>query len=510
VLSRLVIDLDAADSKFVRTFEELEHGQKEDDAVQVQHTRPKIASSMNDQPPPALDELRISPHDVLSYAFVGDIPPGATRYEELRTVLERNHVYPMDSLRIKTGQISSRFAAEPFFSLRSAGFVRSHKMEIYSQIRDCNSLWRLRRMLSILSSTLDGCNFILEYEAGILNSFSRCLDEQNLNGSLPRNSRINPKIYMLQLINNLQTTLKQKELSLGPILCSRGYNTAVMLKNIASMNVYSKELLSMKDFLMCHAMSMRRVLRYHRIEDMAIVHHIRQIVFGSSLDLKNNVTDSNNRFSVSIVPENNWTRYTIFLSVLASLGMKEELWKEWIAPNRILPSTLNEDAHQKYQWCRAQMFAAAFLWAKDPSRALNVLESFQHNGTQSTVREEPSQHSQTNTVSISPDFQLAPSNQNYFNDILKCRYQFLRFSGTADTSWDFDNISHLLRMSSSDPAQTLTAIKQLLLLDVGDISGLRHTMWQRGPTVTWGKYDGKEGLAVVDHNKTILWRPLTV
>src|SRR5208282_5686677 len=65
--------------------------------------------------------------------------------------------------------------------------------------------------------------------------------------------------------------------------------------------------------------------------------------------------------------------YPTYIMGLAEMGLTEALWHEWTSPDkaRLRPDLLDE----RFRKARVQLFATAFLLAKDSERASSVMNS---------------------------------------------------------------------------------------------------------------------------------------
>lgn len=502
VLSRLVIDLDAADSKFVKRVEDLEVEQEED--VTTRNISSHTKSSEGKPPRWILNAYRLTPHDLLSYTFLGDINPEDRKHEELRTVLKHNDVYPMDSVNHKIEQLVSRFSKHPSRNLKRAGFDEVRKLEIATQISECASFWQLRRMVTLLSSTKEGCKFIVDYEELILKSVKSSWKIRQKGLVLRKYDE-----RYLRLLNNLNLSLKARRIEPGPRLFKKGYNEAAATQNAPSMRLYSKMLAAHTPYNpIRYALLMAQVLQYIGVEDRIITEETRH-----ELNSARNGNKSSNGVSSEKSPEileslsgnakdkmEGFLTYPILICILGEMGLKDELWREWIASeNYSRPPQITDNEYQKF---RAHVFATAFLLAKDRDRALIVLETEPHGRNESMAAEEQSLPAHGNIIQLVMQRQTSFSSRLCMSIFFRGYYMAHQLSISSNLNailWD--SLGHI----SNDSVQTLNIIQRFLLVESMQESTMNAPLdfWQ---TVDWGNFNGEQGLVVNDQRKTATWK----
>lgn len=500
-----MIDLDAADSKFVKRVEDLKVNQEEDISTRNISAMPE--TSEGKAPRWILNAYRLTPHDLLSYAFLGDINPEDRKHEELRTVLRHNDVYPMDSVNHKTEQLVSRFSKHPSRNLKRAGFDEARKLEIAAQISECPKFWQLRRMVSLLSSTEEGCKFITEHEELILKPVK--------NGWKSRQKGLVSRGYderILRFLNNLSLRVKSRSIEPGPCLSKKGYYTAAATQNVPSMRLYSR-MLAMHNLYnpLRHAMLIAHALRHIGVEDHIITEETRHELFSARNGNKssNGVLDQKPPKLLESPSDDARDRregfldYPILICILGEMGLKDELWSEWSASEKYTPPLQITD--NEYKRFRAQMFATAFLLAKDRDRALNVLKAAPHGRKECVVAEEEEDlPAQGDIIQLVMQRQTSFSSRLCMCILFRGYYMAHQLSTTSKLNavlWD--SLGHI----PDDPVQTLNVIQQFLLaesLEESTVNAPLNFRW----TVDWEEFNGKQGLVINDQMRNTTWKSI--
>jgi hypothetical protein len=243
VLPRLVIDLDAADSKLVRKLDDLEEDTPEpleNLKAKQRHLYEEIKKgdrTFKEKVP--LKTLNTTPPDLLFYALLGDPIASQTkktpqlRNPQLRTLFRSRMIQPEDSAEIKLQQLTLDYTADEAERLRSSGFGKVDEVAIIEQIRECRIFSKLHRMISMLSQTREGCQFLGRNGSTIIKSVSSSRRVQPMS---PPVEKV-PSNTVLRMFNNLQLNMESKGVQLGTHLCNgalhyagRSYNLPAVRK----------------------------------------------------------------------------------------------------------------------------------------------------------------------------------------------------------------------------------------------------------------------------------------
>ena len=393
MLPRLVIDLDAADSKLVRRWEDLTEEEKDQTLPKQPSLRGRPETMKKKygtleagkvRPTVPLKTLKATPADLLEYALLGDpIAAGtSTRNPQFRKLFRSRMVQPEDNAETKLQQLTYDFTLDEAESLRASGFGEASETAIVNQIYAINVPSRLHRTISMLSRTTEGCQFLARNSSAVLESVrlcrkansSRIIGADRLTGNM-----------VLRMLNNLQLNMESKGVEFGPRFSNAGIYYAAKTSNLPAVRKYLqfmhansyatdwrtvaalKELFrAMKstpygidaskhfkksDFLLLVTGWEEGIPQYGKNRDLSF----------ASLFSQDNTTG----FSTCLYPR--------YLLSLGELKQNKTLWAEWESVGKShLPPVFRGDHHLRF---RARMFAFAFLVGGDRTRALEVLRS---------------------------------------------------------------------------------------------------------------------------------------
>ena len=406
ILPRLVIDLDANDSQFVREATEDDYAVPSKPRRRQRHdlgAREESAGKevqINPKTPQAFHLCTATAPDLMQYALLGNpFASPKNNNAELRKVFSHYKVHDLDNADSKVKRLTFNFTADSSKLLEGAGFTAEREPLVLEQIRECYLFVDLKRMVSTISSTVEGCKFLAANGADIVEGIMRC---RKAVGAEDRTNRGPTAANILRLLNNMHLNMQSKMVSIGPDLCNAALYYASKTFCLSSVRTYLKVLRhknyrpkKMATWAMNHlAINQRRGPDFQSMRNQYMDNEERkrqvlklmtgwksngtpqhqekrQISFGSTV-----VTRSYGSFSKLV--------YATYIESLGYLGASDALWREWqyglrtmdpaseaLLKDDILDSVAARDLREK-----TEVFALAFLMADNPERALHVLETF--------------------------------------------------------------------------------------------------------------------------------------
>jgi hypothetical protein len=405
ILPRLVIDLDSSDNRYVR--------QEEDGAGTIQNAanyRPKRAQEVKTGRPGARSEIttprkgnktaehesrndrdmrrgfwtmRIgrgnnndlfkasttSPLDILTWALNGDEAGAETVPEQ-----EPNIHFSDTTMDVST-------------SINTTG-VDLRDKSIWTRIgRTFVPLARLHREISSLCSTAKGCKFLLEKESLVVMAL------QFYNTPRPYGTKAGSaravKSRILRQLNNIHINMKSKGLEIGPALCNAGLYYSSVTDTSESLAMYLQIMVANGYELTEYTpWALNQVLRKVRPMDLSQAttnrltdHTVLSLVTGTEPDGPICPLEQRNPSFASLLrqnqPEDLVTRlYTIYLVTLGKIGAGKHLMQEYQTAQNSqvshVPRSLRGDENSVR---RAQLFAVAFILARDVENAAAILKN---------------------------------------------------------------------------------------------------------------------------------------
>ncbi len=341
-----------------------------------------------------LDIEAVTAPDLLSYALLGNPNAAPTPGNSLlRQQFHRLKVHPLDKADTKIKRLVYGFTTDAAKTLEVAGFTPENEPLIVEEMRNCRNFAKLRRLLSMLSSTTKGCEFLAANGQAVANGIYNC--EQH------REERNVTPAVVSCVLNDLVLNMLSKRVEIGPDLCNAGLYFASK----------SSCLLSIRNFL-----RIKKQYSYEsRIESRSVVNRLvtsHRRKFYDPTPYQN--LEERNREILTLltgwqsggIPSPGEERQACFASdvftnvlgehesshlicALGYIGASDSIWHEWESdpvsvflrsgsPNdhafsylRIGPSLCNQ-----YIRSRVEVFVLAFLMAEDRKRALDVLRSY--------------------------------------------------------------------------------------------------------------------------------------
>lgn len=406
ILPRLVIDLDANDSQFVREATE------EDYAVEpkpprrrrfdgparemVKEQEQAQAFRLNRQSPYAFHTRNITAPDLLAYALLGH-PNASPRANNLalRKQFKYHNIYPLDNAHTKIQQLTYNFTTEPSDVLEGAGFLPEQQPQILEQIRACKSFPELHRIITMLSSTAEGCTFLASNGDAIVQGILNCRRSQRSeNGPGSTTSSM-----VLTLLNNLFLSMQSKGVEYGEDLCNIALYYASKTCCLRSMRRYLDISESGSYSASRHtphsienlAKGVRRGPAFHTswtgsMNPLERAKTALELLTGWKSGGVPQPGEERRPCFACIILDRTPTKfrrlsYCNYIGSLGYIGASDALWHEWKnCPEDLFVRTT--DLRQK-----GEIFALAFLMAKDTDSAMSILKTlFEYNSKDGRCR----------------------------------------------------------------------------------------------------------------------------
>lgn len=519
ILPRLVIDLDAADSELVQRWEDIEL--EEDQAPLEQPTVRGDRESMKEKngthelrPTVPLKTLITMPPDLLNYALLGD--PMATtsrRYPQLRKLFQSRMIQHEDNAETKVQQLTFNFLIDESERFAASGFPEASELAILDHITQIKVFSKLHRTISMLSRTVEGCQFLARNSIALLESIRNCRKAQSV---LKRTSNSFPEKVtarmVLRMLNNLQLSMESKGVDFGPRLSNAGLYYAGKLLNLPALRKYLQILCTNSYATEWRtAAALGDVFRINRINRHTVrgsdpskhdsqsdflrlltgweKDGIRQDGEERSLSFASLChQDSSTEFLTCIYPK--------YLLALGELKCTQALWAEWKsaevnAEYMPFPSLFRGAVHMRF---RARMFAFAFLVGGDKLRALEVLR-WVPTHHEDIFTEDSEELTRTWTYNDSPNL----SSGEWLLALIHDHYTFNNVWPKPDLLAEMkEAIAHL----SKDPLEALNQLYRFVL------EGL-NIMTRKRRYVGWEKNSiGQVGLAIrLERPDRGYWQP---
>jgi len=518
ILPRLVIDLDAADSKFVRRWEDivLEENPAPPEEPTVRGYRQSMEKKKKDGtvnllPTSSLKTLITMPPDLLNYALLGDpIATTSIWYPQVRKLFQSRMIQPEDNTETKLQQLTFNFLIDETERFAASGFPEVSELAIVDQITEIKVFSKLHRTISMLSRTVEGCQFLARNSIAILESIRKCRKAQK--GVRPSSKSFAEMVkakMVLRLLNNLQLNMESKGVDFGPRLSNAGLYYAGKLQRLPAVRKYLQILCANSyatDWRTVAAL--RFVFRTARYEICVVdpSKHDRKSEFLRLLTgwEKDGIRQDGEKRSLSFASlchQDSSTEfltclYPKYLLALGEVKCTEALWAEWKsaeanAEYMPFPSFFRGAEHMRF---RARMFAFAFLVGGDKLRALEVLRwvSTYHEdkftkGYQGLIS--------TWTYADAPNL----SSGEWLLALIHDHYHFNNVWPNTDL---LNEMKKAIAYLPKDPLEALNELNRFVLegLDVND-NERRYVGWEKNTS-------GQVGLAIrPEEAEPVYWRP---
>lgn len=398
VLPRLVIDLDAADNKYVRKVEELEDWQPaRTHSPGYKASRQDRRRLIHEGRPLPLKLAQVTPPDLLTYALMGDPEPSGASSRTTRTlrgIFRYHKVEKTDSVNEKAAVLSSEFVHNPNDRLKKAGYKETGFIWQMSTCHERSGFPELVRLVTMLSSTQEGCKFLVERSRFLLNAIKQCRKVQKQ--ADPRTNVSSDAVLLL--LNNLRINMESKGVKLNSVLCGTGLYYAAKSWNLSSIRTYL-ELLPV-------------TIGVYGLHHTAIL--ASQIIISQLLDQPEKAASPQGSAALDLITGWDGKNYLVghkrkalsFLSVmdvptpsrifrsylvgLAELGLKDILMAEWQADAE---SDVGRVFWKRRPVLKARSYAFMFLLLGDRNQALSALQPFAPESNEGTLQGNLSQPS---------------------------------------------------------------------------------------------------------------------
>lgn len=510
ILPRLVIDLDANDNQFVREAKEEDYAvpdkppRRERYVPKAPEENVEMEVELDHKTPPALDLRAATAADLVQYALLGN--PFAFRNDnnaQLRRIFDYLKVHDLDNADSKIKRLTYNFTTDSSKLLEGVGFIVEREPLILEQIRSCNSFRDLRRMISTISSTTEGCKFLAAKGADVDQGIWHC--RKQLRGA-DRNDTIRAtSANVLKLLNNLRLNMESKGVALGPDLCNTAlyYATKAFcfpsvqtylrildensygptkegVKAIAQMAVHTRHKLSLQSF---------PTLRMNQEERNR---EALQLLTGWQSDGSPQPSEKRQlSFASAVVARTSPTlrklAYSNYIDALGHFGASSGLWYEWQdflgRVHRIIEVSSDSVAGETKELRRdVEVFAGAFLMTKEPERALQILKAF---------------------FELVGNLQTTPHTLSYetYSRIL----WFYRWNNLAPTKL---LLRHLEKFPFLGPEAIFQKLNDMLVpewVSSRDSADLHFEDRSERYSIDWIEQEGVQGVGIKDGSKKILY-----
>lgn len=394
VLPRVVIDLDAADNKNVKSFEDLTPQEKEQSLAAYSRRRSfrKVAPSPTITPryrklPPSwykfeLDKNVATPSDLLSYALLGEIKNDYSAQLGRAKIYEKHHVRPQDAVTRKVEELANDFVVDDLARLQKAGFTFTAENidSLRERISECRKLNVLQEILGLFTTSRRGCQLIADMEVAIVESIRLCrLRQKTYAGSAPSSK-------VLELLNNLHLNMHSKGVEMGPVLLGRAIHYAGKAASLPAVRKYLSEASKLNAPAERHFNnSVMEVLNsYLELDQLELSETQIQSHWDDTLSVVtgwktgNSVqADEPRQISFGKYLEDNHLQnmrslmFRRYIHTLARLGLTDSLRALWEAHE-----SLNKTQKQNHMRINSvHGYALAFCIAGDPAQALIILKT---------------------------------------------------------------------------------------------------------------------------------------
>jgi hypothetical protein len=417
----------------------------------------------------------------------------------LRRLLKSFGIHPLESEETKISRLTYHFNSNLSARLDQLGFA-SRKEAILEAIHGCTSWNQLQTMVSILSSTEEGCAFLAENSERVVNGIGNCRYRHKNDDGNPRGI---PVDRILKFLNNLNLKMGSRGFRIGAHLCNAGLYYAAKVGAIPAVKMYL-------------TMSQEAMYPINRHTELALFHlsmllrdeltgskvltpwgphsdTVRLLLMGWSQD--NGLSSENERQScfVDLLSHERGATFdrtrsetgeiglhSRYLLVLGELGYNQTLFHDWQRMgDPELPNVESQSLTHTGNLRSQHVSAMAFLLAKNQSRALSILETIPRASEDSEI------------------IKLSKSDRAMSFNVFSSHYSFHKLRNRLNT------YRGRKEPFPSDPEQALYSIDRLLVDGYfGDATGRE--------VVKWGTVDGKEGLLVMDGDEQKYFKPAKV
>ncbi len=381
--SKLVLDLDAADCKYVRRYEDQQEDHAWGPSISARNSRDEAkvrakaqaTSKKRHNPKDIPDHYRPAPIDLMRYALAGRsnvksnahlrkvlskcLPPGLGKFEDHIKWLRAYEVLPykVDQLL----HVSREQSAQGIESL----------------LRDTTKIYESSRIISLLTRTIDGCRFVASHGPIFLNSI-RVKPSSDLRRQKVRGQK------KLKFINSVIQKLESMGIDPGPQWYGAGLYNAMKASHCPALKKYIDIAVTRKDAFKLDIHLLQGTLeeiswpfdttgrRCISIEDSSMRDDLLKLLTGwENFGVPNG--DECRKPCFALLVQDDRAMYEAYIAALAKLEACDALWHEFnhvdLTPIAGWTSRSNDFASFE----RADIFVKAFIRVRDPLRALQVL-----------------------------------------------------------------------------------------------------------------------------------------
>ncbi|KAI6715942.1 hypothetical protein PZA11_007123 [Diplocarpon coronariae] len=516
VLPRHVIDLDAADSEYVL--------RAKDTPV---HHIPALTyrERLNDETgtwgnkktrrigKPPINVAKANPADLWSYVLLGcdqalyEFPLTATASRllysrtRIRRIAKRIGMDPLGSVEVAMAHFVDGFSTDATKNLEIAGFVRTKHADIRLYLGKTRAWWTTRALVSLLSSTREGCEFLAGIGDTLLIAIVNCRKTQYSSGS---RAVLSPSM-ILSLLDNFRINASSKNVEMGAHLCNGALYYASKYAHLPAIKMY----LQMAQF--CN----------YAPQDWRARSALSELVSALLRDRRGLSTETERRTALELItgweggrePREGqprrpcfaylafknvsqsfaWAIYPKYLVGLGDLRMTEAIYAEWMSPEpKRMDAVLRGHEHLRF---RSHMFAVAFLIADDPKRALQVLESvpIDHRDTSDIEPHVYSHWKYFCSINTEDDARTLKKGSAWLKAIILDHYKFHRFAPTPQLRVALQNF--VLDMPD-EPQQALKILQKVVI--TREITRHRSSCTHKPLRhLDWVKEDGEERVQLI-------------
>lgn len=469
VLPRLVIDLDAAGNKNVKSFDELSKTE------QKSHLQAYSDSNLRRQLPRAApykiqygkrlpswstfgqDRNRTTPPDLLSYALLGEDNKTYMGKIQRAEVSQQLGVRLEERMLRNVQEVASTFVIDDLERMGVAGFNFGSRDEIAlkEKIEMCHNLDSLQQIISIISSTREGCSALLRNSSAIVESIRKSRKRQNWKPETASPGKV------LRLLNNLRLKLDAVGMSFNSTLCSKSLYYAAKALSLPALRMY----IGMAERapnssawhsaystvqLACSLLDLDNVSELTPRQLEMQKRSITKILTGHEDESAISLDETQDLSIRKLLggPNRIDSRYCAYLCTLGQLGLKQALSQEWKLLTTFVDAPDTAIA-SKNAMLPFHVFAIAFSLAGDSGKALEILKKAPDASPESSLGDNIP----------TPDMR----NWHYvkkLSDLIVSHYKCLNLQGTQSL---FENMKSDFRNLPHDPEAALIVLERYLI-----------------------------------------------
>lgn len=372
-------DLDAADSNIVR---KAEHWTEDEHAQQLpSNISRKVPSRLTTESSLWMSKHRrltiktecVTPPDLLQYALLGEPSTHTNATHYLRIVFRQRGVSSKADASEKIQHLTRDFTTNFGETLKAAGYSanRTWLEKAAGDIYSCTDIRILERILTILSTTRKGCGFIAWKGKVVVRAIKKCRETLN---NKPQHLKTHIST-VLGILNNLTQAMTSKGTKIEEALCAAGLYYASEVSILPAVRMYLE--IAHRNGYALNRMFEGAVqkLQFDYVkENYASIRWApwkgkatrREELLKLITGWNSEEVSCSDFLSTADKGIGGLGPYSSYIVGLGEMGFSNALWEEW-------QSRANSMLLQ--QRFKGQLFAMAFVLAKDPARALEVLDT---------------------------------------------------------------------------------------------------------------------------------------